>query len=1080
MAIDRVKTKANAEKALKAGKILEAIRELQKLADDNPRDIQVLNQIGQLHLRQGNKDLAVPCFLKVADLFSKSGFFTKAVASLKIVTREAPENLAAWEMLAGLSEQQGFAREALTAYEKVGELCARAGNLNGIIEVEKKLLEFEPDNLKVQVQLGDNLIKAGRKEEGVKHYLKAGGKLIAQGHVKEAARMYERALQLDPTNFNALDAAVKTHLAHQQGELALQLLDSLLERSPGADGILLLKADVLSETRQFAAAEALCRTLCAARPDNSGAMFRLVRALVMQQRMDEASGAVEGWFKLAGPARAAEVEALYEEILRFSAGHLPSLKGLVDVARSSKKPGQPAKALWALAESAAAQNSLPLARDTFQELVQLDPANLQAAERLHAVERTMGLDVHPVAPSPPAPEATVPPPQASAKDVAKPQEPDLDLEVVVEETGEAEIDIDMDDLAIEAADVTASLSRASEGAGKVPEEEPPHVPAEESFAEMPRPVQETVTLSAREADDIREQFTEAEVFLKYGLVEKAIAELQGVLKKVPDHIHAHQKLIAIFRNQKKEDKVIRQMIKLAGVFKDQGDLEKSTQLVEEARAMDSGHKALLEWDQGPVGGGSLAAAVASLSTFGIRVPVKPSPPAMLELDVEEPKMASGAAPALEPEEIVLPAETEATGGRSHSGGLGAMEDMGLVPEPQVLRDAALSEKSPEGAEEDFSGMEMEGAEEAPSERDSASDEGLDLGLDLEVRPREPSAEGDLAEHLEEAEFYLNQELYGEAQRALGVLETRWPDDSQVLRFRGKLVKVLPELAAAPKAEPGPSPAPTPMEESPKADGPVQAEAPVDVLAAEDLFAAEDSGEQDRLALVEELVAPAEQPALPGSGRAKEDSADRSSVSRSRARMKVSVKDLLPEEAPPAAEEPLFKENEYYDLASELGAALDGLQAPEEKLFEEDAKSPEEMSFEEVFEEFKKGVEKKVSEDDYATHYNLGIAYKEMELLDEAIGEFQLAARAPQFFVECCSMLGICFRQKGLTELAEKWYRKGIAAPGFAEEVYVGLKYDLADCLADQGRTDEARALFTEVYAIQSSYRDVKARIKQLG
>ncbi len=337
MAIDRVKTKANAEKALKAGKITEAIRELQKLADDNPRDIQVLNQIGQLHLRQGNREMAVPCFLKVADLFSKSGFFTKAVASLKIVTREAPENLSAWEMLASLSEQQGFTREALGAYEKVAELSVRTGNLAGVIDVQKKLLELEPDNLKIQVQLGDNLIKAGRKEEGVKHYLKAGGKLIAQGLVKEGARMYERALQLDPHNFGALEAAVKTHMAHQQADVALQLLDSLLERAPGAEGMLLLKADVLTETRQFAAAEEVCRQACAAHADSPGAMFRLVRALVMQQKIDEASSAIGAWLKATGGTRATEAEALYEEILRFSRGHVPSLRGLVEVARLSGK-----------------------------------------------------------------------------------------------------------------------------------------------------------------------------------------------------------------------------------------------------------------------------------------------------------------------------------------------------------------------------------------------------------------------------------------------------------------------------------------------------------------------------------------------------------------------------------------------------------------------------------------------------------------------------------------------------------------------------------------------------------------------
>ncbi|OYW01337.1 MAG: hypothetical protein B7X11_04110, partial [Acidobacteria bacterium 37-65-4] len=403
----------------------------------------------------------VPSFLKVADLFSKQGFFTKAVASLKIVTLEAPGNLSAWEMLASLSEQQGFAREAWSAHEKVAELYGRAGNLDGVIEVQKKLLDLEPDNLKVQVQLGDNLIKGGRREEGVKHYLKAGGKLIAQGHIKEAARMYERALQIDPTNFNALEAAVKTHLSHQQGEVALQLLDTLLERAPTAEGILLLKADVLNEERQFAAAEAACRSAMANNPSSSGAMFRLVRSLVMQQRIDDASGMVTAWLKQSGAAKEKDAEALFEEILRFASGHVGSLQGLVETARLSGQRENLKRALGALADSAAAQGPMALAREALQELAQIEPNSLQVAEKLHAVEKKMGLSTQPFGrpphaapPNAPAASLLVAPEAASSQA----PEPPIDLDVVVEETGEAEIDIDMDDLNLESVEHTSSLS----------------------------------------------------------------------------------------------------------------------------------------------------------------------------------------------------------------------------------------------------------------------------------------------------------------------------------------------------------------------------------------------------------------------------------------------------------------------------------------------------------------------------------------------------------------------------------------------------------------------------------------------
>ncbi len=1055
MAIDRVKTKASAEKFLKANRIPEAIRELQKLADDNPRDIQVLNQIGQLHLRQGNKDLAVPCFIKVADLFTKQGFFTKAVASLKIVTRESPENLAAWEMLASLSEQQGFAREAWGAYEKVAELYTKKGNLNGVIDVQKKLLELEPDNLKVQVQLGDNLVKGGRRDEGVKHYLKAGGKLIAQGHVKEAARMYERALQLDPTNFNALEAAVKTHLAHKQADVALQLLDSLLERAPGAEGILLLKADILNETREFAAAEAVCRGVMGASASSSGAMFRLVRALVMQDRFDDASTAVGDWLKACGPAKVAEAEALYEEILRFKAGHVLSLKGLVEAARLSGNKERHVQALTALAESASAQGPLPLARQTLQELVSLAPNNLQLAEKLHAVEAKLGAAPAPKAvpvpppaapPAPPPvqapaePKAAAVPPPASPKTPLPPPETDVDIDVVVEETGEADIDIDMDDLHLEHGEMTSSLSNvpaARDEAPAAPEVEEPtleeRAPAVVPQAPAPSAPAPKATLSAREADDIRDQLTEAEVFLKYGLVEKAIGELQSVLKKVPDHIHAHQKLIAIYRNQKKGDKLLRQLLKLAAIFREQGDEDTCVSLLDEARAIDPNHKALAEWDQ---------AASAGPSTPGR--PTKSAgalPDLMVELEMPAAGEAKASPPADDTGEVVLAMEEPATPQVSFG-------ELDAVPEEVSL---------PEPAEPAF-----------PMAEDEAS---LDLGLDRALQEQLPSpaaSEAELAELLEEAEFYLNQELFGEAQRALKGLEARWPEDDRVVAFRTKLSK---KVVLSPEDTQPPIPAAAVLPPEPSTEPELVFEEPTP--SASFAKAEPEEPTQDEIIPAVEATAPSK-PAE----AAIEESRDTTST-RSKTKMKVSVRDLLPEEEP-KAEEALFKEDEYYDLASELGAALDGLQAPEEALFDEEGKSPEEMSFEEVFEEFKKGVEKKVGEEDYATHYNLGIAYKEMELLDEAIGEFQLAARAPQFFVECCSMLGICFRQKGLTELAEKWYRKGIAAPGFAEDVYVGLKYDLADCLEEQGRNDEARDIFKEVYAVQMNYRDVKDRVKKLG
>jgi tetratricopeptide (TPR) repeat protein len=163
---------------------------------------------------------------------------------------------------------------------------------------------------------------------------------------------------------------------------------------------------------------------------------------------------------------------------------------------------------------------------------------------------------------------------------------------------------------------------------------------------------------------------------------------------------------------------------------------------------------------------------------------------------------------------------------------------------------------------------------------------------------------------------------------------------------------------------------------------------------------------------------------------------------------------------------------FFDLAAELESEL-------EEESEEVSLSEEEQSLEEIFKEFKKGVEQQLDSEDYDTHYNLGIAYKEMGLIDEAIGEFQLASKDPMRAVECASMLGLCFLEKGMPQLAIKWYRKGLEMPEILAEENVGLLYDLGSAYVEVGDTENAQKAFEEVYSLSPNYRDIVTRIKQL-
>ncbi len=143
---------------------------------------------------------------------------------------------------------------------------------------------------------------------------------------------------------------------------------------------------------------------------------------------------------------------------------------------------------------------------------------------------------------------------------------------------------------------------------------------------------------------------------------------------------------------------------------------------------------------------------------------------------------------------------------------------------------------------------------------------------------------------------------------------------------------------------------------------------------------------------------------------------------------------------------------------------------------------------EIFEEHRVSAESEADANgngDYETHYNLGLAYKEMDLFEEALEEFQFAAGlvdpadgTPRY-LQCCNLLGHCFMEKGVPQLAVKWFNKGFNTAGASEDERQALRYELAAAYEQVGDLDRAIELFTEVYGINVSYRGVKDRLREL-
>jgi pilus assembly protein FimV len=133
----------------------------------------------------------------------------------------------------------------------------------------------------------------------------------------------------------------------------------------------------------------------------------------------------------------------------------------------------------------------------------------------------------------------------------------------------------------------------------------------------------------------------------------------------------------------------------------------------------------------------------------------------------------------------------------------------------------------------------------------------------------------------------------------------------------------------------------------------------------------------------------------------------------------------------------------------------------------------------IFNEFKKGLEKELEEEDYETHYNLGIAYKEMGLIDDAIREFQTSRNNPKRFVPSSNMLGVCYMEKGLYPLAVDVLKNAIEKMEDRSESYWAMNYDLAEAYENNGNLKEALDLYTEVYGWNSKFRSVSDKMENL-
>jgi len=173
--------------------------------------------------------------------------------------------------------------------------------------------------------------------------------------------------------------------------------------------------------------------------------------------------------------------------------------------------------------------------------------------------------------------------------------------------------------------------------------------------------------------------------------------------------------------------------------------------------------------------------------------------------------------------------------------------------------------------------------------------------------------------------------------------------------------------------------------------------------------------------------------------------------------------------------PTEEEHEFVSLGDWLREE-EGPKSTRMVVEEEQPSGDEQADFADMLKKFKQGVAENVEEEDHESHYDLGVAFKEMGLTDEAIVEFQKALRGPRQRVRTCEALGQCFLEKKQFPMARTVLQRALNEPGAGDDQLVGVLYLLGYVHEALGNFADAKTFYERVFSVDIQFRDVGDRL----
>jgi len=510
MAYNKSKLVANAQKLLHQGKVAQAIQEYVQILKNEPKDQATLMTVGDLYVRQGETFQALEYFERLAQIYLADGFVTKAIAIYKKIAKLAPEETRPVEKLAELYVQQGVLSEARPIYLQLAELHQRAGRQPQAAALLRKLLEAEPDNLRVLTRVAELALAMNQPGEAASAFRSAAEQLHNNGNHAEAIKYVDRALKIDPKDAHVLTIKARALSATGQNPAAVALLKSLPELETRVDAAELLIELYLQEEQTKPAIE-LASKLFASNSANLGPL-RQVTVKVIQGSEPEAAIPLIDLIR-AAMLEKGEHEAL-AHMLTSAGGRLPDKveirEWLVEVYKHANDSAHLPEALAELAAICITVGDRKRALQVYEDILERDPGNQTARLEYEKLKGKTAGKAHsrPVEKEPPRAE-----PVLSEKEPPAPPKPPVAAQPIAE----------------------------------------PHLDEEtERF--------------------VAQSLTDIDLFASYGLTQKAIDMLEVVLQRVPGHAQTLERLLDHYVGAGDEKRTAELAAQLEQIHTERGNL----------------------------------------------------------------------------------------------------------------------------------------------------------------------------------------------------------------------------------------------------------------------------------------------------------------------------------------------------------------------------------------------------------------------------------------------------------------------------------------------------------------------------